>query len=152
VVVLVPPEEVVVIFHRSYDADTLFNAFPDPNDLRGVDPQEWVDDHRNIMFVAEDGSVGLLCANYPGLFTAHWFFGKETRGRKAIELGKAMLDRGFKEYGMKAVRGYTPMRNKAARWAVRQVGLTSYGVLEFCNHEPCELFLMTKDEFYKDKP
>jgi len=46
------------------------------------------------------------------------------------------------------MRGYTPVDNRAARWINRQLGYTSYGVLSQLN-PPCELFIVTKQEFHQ---
>jgi RimJ/RimL family protein N-acetyltransferase len=97
------------------------------------------------MFV-EDDSVGLLTYEYPGVYNGHWFF--KVRGRKALDLAKRILDVMYTDYGLQCLVGHTPVNNKAARWAARQIGMKSYGILTFSNGDH-ELFCMTKDEFYE---
>jgi len=131
---------------RSFDPDLLFEVTKDHRDLVPENiVQGWVENHRNIMF-EKDGSVGLAAFEYPGLYNVHWFF--KIKGREAIKLAREMLKELFTEYGAEAVRGLTRVDIKAARWASRQVGLKSYGIMPFPNGD-CELFCMTKDEFFE---
>lgn len=109
------------------------------------DFESWVGNTNNVMYVEEDGSVGLCTYEYPGLFTVHWYF--KAKGREALNLAVRMLDDLFTNYGAKAVRGLTKVQLKAAKWAARKIGMKSYGVVKFPTGE-YELLYMTKDEFY----
>ena|SRR5690349_4767935 len=114
----------------------------DWNDYSG-----WLEDDRNIMAV--DGKdTGLATYNYPGVYSVHWFF--KSRGRDALNQARAMLDWLFQNSDAKAVRGLTKEHIKAARWLARQIGFTSYGIIEFADG-PYELFCMTKEEFYNGR-
>lgn len=104
----------------------------------------WLDNHNHVMY-EEGGSVGLCTFEYTGLYTVHWYF--KVRGREAINLGRKMLDDLFTNHGAEAVRGLTRIDIKAARWAARQLGMKSYGIVTYPEGE-YELFCMTKDEFY----
>lgn len=116
------------------------DCIPDTMDFEG-----WINNHRNVMLV-EDDNIGLASFEYPGLYNVHWFFGS-ARGREAIKLARRMLDHLFSNYDAKAIRGLTKANLKAARWASRQVGLTSYGIVHYPDGDH-ELFCMTKEEFY----
>lgn len=111
------------------------------------DWKSWLENDNNVMF-EDERSVGLATHEYPGVFTVHWFF--EKRGRDAIKLAREMIGEMFEKYGAELVRGLTPCDNKAARWATRMVGLTSYGLVE-TTIGPHELFCMTKNEFYNGR-
>lgn len=109
--------------------------------------QEFLDNPRNLM-LTEGDNVGLATFEYPGVYNTHWFF--EVRGRKALDLGRAMLDYLFKNTDAKAVRGMIDTDLPASQWAARQIGWKSYGVMDTVTGE-YELFCMTKDDFYKDE-
>ena len=106
--------------------------------------QDWLDNENNVMY-EEDGSVGLATFEYNGCYTVHWFFNEETRGRKALNLAGRMLGEIFNR-GAQIVRGVTPEKLRGARWACRQIGMTSQGLMEFSNG-PHEVFTMTKEEY-----
>jgi len=113
------------------------------------DLQEWIDKEGNLAFVDDLGNVGILhkADDGPkGLYEAHIFF--KSRGREAIQRAVQMMSFGFNETDCLCMRGYTPLDNKAARWMNRQLGYTSYGILSQLN-PPCELFIVTKQEFHK---
>jgi hypothetical protein len=135
------------MIERSYNPAVMHKAFLlCPPEMRdgNIDEELWVGNHDNVMLV-EDGDVGLATFEYPGVYTCHWLFLR--RGRDALNLARRMADIMFTEYGAKALRGLTRTDLKAARWAARQLGMTSYG---FNNHKEGEheLFIMTRDEFY----
>jgi hypothetical protein len=134
---------------RSYDPELMAKALDMAHNPANtdIDHRMWLLDRRNIMF-HENGNVGLATFEYPGVYNIHWFF--EDRGRAAIKMAHRMMDKFFQDYGAEAIRGLTPMDNKAARWLARQVGLTSYGTIE-CITGTHELFCMTRDDFYINK-
>ena len=133
--------------HRSFDLEVAkkFGGMLPRNE--SMDWQRWVDNHDNVMLV-DDENVGMATAEYPGLHTVHWFY--TVRGREALNLARKMLDRLFTEHKAQAIRGLTPVEIKGARWLARQVGLKSYGILEFPDG-PYELFCLTKEEFYNGR-
>lgn len=130
---------------RSFDLDLLLRAtdLPEIHSTR-QDFITWFNMPNNLMF-AEGENVGLATFDYPGLYTLHWYF--KVKGREAIDLAKRMLANLFENYGAEAVRGLIREDLKAARWACRQVGLKSHGLIEFPNGQKDELFTITKDEF-----
>ena|SRR6185369_13154121 len=129
---------------RTYDPDVFRHAFDDhPEYMEGIEPEDWVGDHKNLMF-EKDGSVGLFTYNYPGVYTGHWFF--KVRGRKALDLAREMLREAFSG-DVKVVRGMTSVNLPAARWAARQIGMTSHGMMTSPKWGECELFTLTKKEF-----
>lgn len=127
---------------RSYDIDVLRSIGEDfiPDEL--VSP--WLMDENNVMMVDGD-NIGLATYEWPGLYTVHWFY--KARGRQALTLAREMFRELFEKYGAKVLRGLTPVELKAARWACRQIGLKSYGIVEG-GEKPHELFIITKEEFY----
>jgi hypothetical protein len=114
--------------------------------MEGVDPEVWLNTPGNIMYDVS-GSIGLLTFEYNGVRTVHWFF--KVRGRAAINLAREMLDDAFTNHGLKLARGITPKGLPAARWGARQVGMTSQGFMDFPRKGLCEVFTLTKEDFYK---
>lgn len=135
---------------RSFDPLVFRNVTADYRDMvsEDFDFESWLNDGNNVMLLSAD-NVGLATFEYPGVYSVHWYF-KSARGRKALQLAKDMLTWLFSHTDAKAIRGLTKVNLKAARWASRQVGMISYGVIE-CKSGPHELFCMTKDEFLKGK-
>lgn len=132
--------------HRSFDREAFWEAFKDhPEDLGSCTPEDWVGNPNNAMYV-KDGSVGLLTFEYPGLYTGHWFF--KVRGRAALDLAREFLHEAFTELNMQAVRGLTPVKLLGARWAARQMGFKSLGIIDTPHNGECEIFYLTKEEFY----
>jgi hypothetical protein len=108
------------------------------------DLQEWIDTEGNMAFVDDLGNVGILHREEPHIYDSHIFF--KSRGREAITKAVEMMKYGFENTDCLVMRGYTPLYNKAARWINRQLGYKSYGVISQLN-PPCELFIVTKQEF-----
>jgi len=134
---------------RSFDPEVFKKAvkglglFSESFDYEG-----WVKNTNNLMY-EEDGSVGLLTYEYPGVYSGHWFF--KVRGKEALDLAWRILNEVFTNHNAQAIRGLTKVSLPAARWAARRVGFKSYGFLTFPEGEH-ELFCMTKNDFYeKDK-
>jgi hypothetical protein len=132
------------MIERSYDPEILQAAFQElDNEL---DCQEWLDNYKNIMMIEGD-NVGLATFEYEGFYTVHWVF-KSARGRAAINLARTFLDYGFQN-GIHTYRGLTRENYRAARYLARQVGFTSYGLIQYPDEAvPHELFILTKEEFY----
>jgi hypothetical protein len=136
------------MIERSFDITKMQEAFKlTPGRNEGIDCQAWLDSPGNIMWVEGD-NVGLATFEYPGVYNAHWFF--NVRGRQALALAKAMLDHHFKETDARTIRGLTPVEYKGARWLARQIGMKSYGELEFPDG-PYEMFFLTREDFYKEQ-
>lgn len=133
--------------HRTHDA-ALIRAAVEPKARENFDPVKWLDETDNVAFVQEtDRSIGLFEWEYPGLYTGHYFFQPETRGKAAKALAQEMLSEIFLNYGAKVVRGLTPHTNQAARWMTRQIGFQSYGGVD-TEYGPMELFIITLDRFF----
>ena len=129
---------------RSYDPVILDEAIKPYKDTVGeFDPVEWVHNLKNHMYEKE-GSVALFTYEYPGVYSGHWFF--KHRGKNALKLAKEILTEFFSCSDAQAIRGLTRVDIKPARWAARQIGMTSYGIITI-NEKDYELFCMTKKEF-----
>ena len=130
---------------RSFDLDLLLRMTKVPGiHSTEEDFRTWFANPKNLMF-AEGDNIGLATYEYPGLYGLHWFF--TVRGREAIELGKRMIANLFENYGAEVVQGYVRADMKASRWAARQLGLKSYGIITFDDGEDNEFFCSTKEEF-----
>lgn len=83
----------------------------------------------------------------PGLrvWQAHTLFDETCRGRKAIETGKEMLAFMLPQYA-DVVWGATAMKNRAARWFNRQIGMKPVGQDEYEVEGPVELYVIWKVE------
>lgn len=133
---------------RSFDPEVFRKAvepYPDVFKGQDFDFEAWLEDLNNVMY-DDDGSVGLCSFEYPGVYTLHWFY--KVRGRKALVLAKTMIDDLFTNHGAKTLRGLTEVGLPAAKWAARQIGFKSYGI-DTCPKGDYEIFIMTKDDFYK---
>lgn len=133
---------------RSYDPELLRKKTKDYRDFFPdwlIEP--WVNDRRNVVYLEGD-NIGLATFEYPGVYTVHWFF--TVRGREAIRLAKKMADRLFQETDAKGIRGMTRSDLKAARWALRQVGMKSLGTVTTDKGE-YELSYMTKEQFMEQR-
>ncbi len=102
---------------RTFDAD-LVNSIYKEGDTSAL-----VNDRRNIILV-EGENIGLFAWRGPGIYEGHVHF--TARGRKAVRLGRKMLD----EVDAKMIWGLTPTEYKNVRWFNRQIGFSSLGVIE----------------------
>lgn len=133
------------MIERSFDPVVMSKAFEPYPSLtpNAFDWKAWLDNHDNIMLVEGD-SIGLLTYEYEGVYNPHYFL--KERGRAALDLTKRMIAQAFRDYDVKVMRGITPADNKAARWAARQVGCTSHGLVSAPEGD-YEIFILTKDSF-----
>lgn len=137
-----------MIVERCYDSTVIYDA------LTTVDytfPVElWLAAPENVALVCkENGSVALFEYFAPAVYTGHYFFTHACRGKAAKELANIMLVEAFGFANV--IRGLVPLQNLASRWMTRQLGFTSYGAIT-ANEGPCELFIMTREQFSnKDK-
>jgi hypothetical protein len=123
------------------EATTLYSGW----NSEGFNYEGWLGNRANLMFVDEEnGNVGLLTQEYPGVFTGHYFF--RVGGRPAIRFADKCIEEVFTEYGAKLLRGLTRPENKPALWMNRKLGMTSYGVIE-TKDGPHELFCLTKTDW-----
>lgn len=130
---------------RSFDLDLLLKL---TKPYEAIAPQEdfikWFNMPSNLMFVEGD-NVGLATYEYPGVYGVHWYF--TCRGREAIELAKRMIKNLFENYDAITIRGMVKENLRASRWATRQVGLKSYGMVDDPKFGRNEMFITTKEEF-----
>lgn len=110
-----------------------------------LDVEKWLANEKNVAIVSEDGSVGMFEYERPGIYTGHYFFTLQMRGKRAKSLALEMLSEMY-DRGAELIRGLTPLQNLAARWMTRQLGFTSHGVVTTLVG-PCEIFIQTRDEF-----
>lgn len=115
---------------------------PYQHELFGFVPVDWLESGDN--YALTDGeNWALFERGTDGVYTGHYFF--VIRGRSALKLGKEMLEYLFTNTDINVLRGLTPLHKLGARWLSRQLGFTSYGVVH--TYEPCELFIMTRQEW-----
>lgn len=130
---------------RVFDLDLLLRATDQPTvTSKPEDFKEWFSRPMNMMF-ADGEDVGIATYQYPGCYIVHWFF--KSRGRKALTLGRAMVKNLFDNYDTEVVIGFIRENLKASRWAARQIGLKSRGLMRFADGEINEVFVTTKEEF-----
>lgn len=99
-----------------------------------VDCSQLIADRRNVFLISGDDGACFIWKG-PRVFEAHSFF--VSRGRAAIDMGKAMLE--WIGDCSDLVWAATPLELRAARWFNRQIGLKSLGEIETPDG-PCELF------------
>lgn len=129
---------------RSFDLELLLRATDLPQIESDPDKfKQFFYGEKNLMF-ADGENVGLATYEYPGCYTLHWYF--EVRGREALNLGAAMIKNLFDNYGAKIVRGIVRVDLKASRWAARQIGWKSHGIVRFSDGTDNEVFTMTQED------
>lgn len=133
---------------RSFDPEDLRRGTEDHRDMvpENFDFAGWVGNPDNLLLVDGD-SIGFITFEYPGVYSPHHFH-KTRRGRAAIECSRAMIKYAFDNHPVEVLRGLTRTRLKHACWIARQLGCTSYGVFD-THGEPHELFMLTREEFYR---
>lgn len=132
--------------HRIYDPDKIHNAIVTILKDPGRDTTEWRDNPDNIVLENENGDLALFEKGFMNkIYSGHYFF--NSRGRGAIEAGKAFLDELFNTcYNIEVMTGMVPLQHLGARWMSRKLGFTSHGV-EHLKDQHYELFILTKKEF-----
>lgn len=134
---------------RTYDPDLVSKAVSlYAKEIEGFDPQEWLKDEKNIALTDMFGNVSLFEWFSPGVYTGHYFF--EDRGKKAVEIAKAMLSRVMMFEDVKVIRGLTPLTQLGARWLSKHIGFKSYGATD-TYIGPCEVFILTKEEYLNNR-
>jgi len=134
------------MIHRTFDVISLIDdLMPYADDLRLFDPYGWLENDKNIAVTNGKGSYGLLNYEEEGTYTGHHFHPLGVRGREALSISKEMLAFLFTFPEVRIMRGLTPLDKKEARWAARQLGFTSLGVLPSLDR-PCELFILHRSE------
>lgn len=131
---------------RSFNHEVLDKAIAPYQDIVGdIDTKQWLENKNNWMYVHND-SVALATYEYPGVYTIHWFYGSETRGRKMLDLSQAFQAKFFEESGAQALRGLTRVDIKGARWAARKLGWKAIEIVTI-DGKDYELFCMTRKDF-----
>lgn len=97
--------------------------FPEDFDF---DARTWFADSRNRAY-QEGQNVGFAEYKTDDSYVLHFCFA-EARGRKGIDLARAMIAQLYKDTPATKVFGSIREGNKAARLATRLIGLTSLGL------------------------
>lgn len=133
------------MIERTNDVELVEEAVSQCPDIK-FDVELWLDEPGNIA-LQEDGSVGLFTFEYPGLYTGHYFFLPEVRGKEAKRLAIRMLREIYVNHYAKMVRGLVPLYRPHSAWMTRQLGFEYYG--DVLTHVgPCGLYMMTPDQFF----
>lgn len=110
-----------------------------------VDPEVWLKNPDNIVLINDEGDLALFEKGIKDVYSGHYYF--NSRGRKAIDNGKAFLDELFNTcYNINVLTGLVPLEHLGARWMSRRLGFTSHGVI-YHDNKNYELFILTKKEF-----
>jgi hypothetical protein len=130
---------------RSFDGAALDKEMRSTPALKhiNVDILEWIKDDKNLA-LEEDGNFGVFEYNWDHVYTGHYFF--HARGKEAKALSIRMLRVAFEEYGMKLVRGLTPVEHRGAVMMTRWLGFTDHGTVDTEAGE-CWIFTLTREEF-----
>jgi hypothetical protein len=131
---------------RSYDPDLIAPAIEFfLKSTTKVDPKEWIKNPDNIVLVNDSGDLALFEKGIRDIYSGHYYF--QSRGRKAIDSGKAFLDELFNTcYNIDILMGLTPLHNLPARWMSRRLGFASQGAITL-NDKHYEMFILSKKEF-----
>lgn len=131
---------------RSFDIEDLVaTMWPYREEVYGFFPEEWLDNQLNIALTDGNGNYGLFEYEQKGIYTGHYFY-PTARGKNAKNLAKEMIEAIFTKYDGHLIRGLTPTHKRHAQWMSRQLGFTSYGVVE-TPVDDCEIFILTKEEW-----
>lgn len=110
-----------------------------------VDPEVWLKNPDNIVLINDEGDLALFEKGIKDVYSGHYYF--NSRGRKAIDNGKAFLDELFNTcYNIDILMGLTPLTNLPARWMSRRLGFASQGAITY-NDKAYEMFIITKKDF-----
>jgi hypothetical protein len=134
---------------RSYDPEVFKKATETYREKVPEDfPFEaWLEDRRNVMYDV-DGNVGLGTFEYPGMYSAHWFF--HAKGKEALDIAFKMYDDLFNNIGAKAVRGVTPIDLRGARYLAKRIGFTTVSFEDFKDGNGLhEVMVLTKEDFIR---
>lgn len=132
---------------RTWDAVKIANAIKLFLKTEEYDVITWLSNPMNIVLENEHGDLALFEYDFPvpRTYSGHYYF--KSRGRTAIEAGKAFLDELFNScYNINIVIGMVPKTRKDVCWMTRQLGFSSHGTEEVKGQE-YELFILTKKEF-----
>lgn len=131
---------------RTTDLELVKDATdPYRDGMHGFYPEEWLSNDENVALTNSRGDISLFERELPGVVTGHYFF--HSRGHHAVRAAKEMLEEIFTgDYDVKLIRGLTPLEKLGARWMNKQLGFTSYGVVQ-TKVGPCELVILTKQEW-----
>jgi len=134
--------------NRTFDVDVVSEALKlYPYGSIDLDVSEWIEDRDNIAIEAEDGSIALFENIRPGFFDGHYFF--KAKGRDAISLSHEILKELYNKYEVKAIRGFTPIKHKAAIWMSRKIGFEDIGEID-TDIGPCVVFFLNLSKHFKE--
>lgn len=111
--------------------------------LQGFYPDKWLLNDDNYALSDKD-DFALFETDGNDVHFGHYFC--SSRGKKAKDFSLKCIEYMFTETPCKVIKGLTPEHLRGARWMARQLGFTSYGILETSNG-PHELFILTKKEW-----
>jgi len=137
----------VIMFERTRDPHLIQDAVgPYAADALGFDAQAIADS--SIVLTNGSRSVAILePTETKGLYAAHHFHPQHVRGREALHLSRDMLKHLWDNYPeVKAMRGFTPAKQREARWVARQLGFVSYGPITLRGRE-FEMYIMTRNDY-----
>lgn len=106
------------------------------------DAEAWFSKEENYALI-EDDNIAFAEYKSPGVYWVHFCYGS-ARGRKAIELTKKIALEFFRLKEVSVVIGLIELKNKKARWLIRQVGFSSLGEIDTKNGL-CKMFILTKE-------
>lgn len=130
---------------KSVDADLIKEVLSDYPDLidDSFSVSDWLSDGN--LCLEENRSLGLFYKDRPGWLVGHYFFQKDCRGKKAIDLAKRMIRHVFTETDCKVIIGLTPTSHLAALRLNRLLGFTEYETVQMSVET--RLVMLTKTEW-----
>lgn len=126
--------------HRTKDPREIRSVIDHYPDHFGFPVETWLLDDRNVC-LKEGENVTFGEWKSEGNYFVHFCF-HTARGRYAIELTKEMFSKFCQDFPVKTAVGLILVSNKKARWAIRQVGFESLGIIE-TKVGTCEMFYST---------
>lgn len=127
--------------HRLIDPLECRELIKDNLEYFTFDEEEWLSNLDNYALVSGD-NVAFAEYKLPGVYWVHFCF-NSARGRKAISLVKEIREAFIHTKEVRALIGLIELKNKKARWLIRQAEFESLGEIE-THLGRCELFYWLK--------
>lgn len=139
------------LLHRLVNRRDILKALAP--DYDHVDLSAFFDNPKNIMLGDERGAAIFAHRDAdPGVFEGHYLFPHITRlarGKATVLLCRDFLRTMFTVHAAKAIWGYTPIENAAARALSRSLGFAPRGTSLLPSGRPCVVYVLERDTWAK---
>lgn len=125
------------------DTQAIIKAIDTFSGNRGVSGADWLASPHNVAIVTGP-NVSIFEGDGNGHYEAHLIY--RAKGRAAIDAARNAFQRMFTEYGAQLIYGLIAASRLDAKLVARWAGAKFSGKrMEFDDHEPCDLYIISKD-------